>query len=185
MLKQIQLTESDVARFWSHVDKSGAHGSWNGTPCWVWIGTTNNKGYGRFSVKHIYYRAHRISYQIANGDVPDGKEICHGCDNPPCVNPAHLFPGTHRENIMDAVRKGRNGMTTHPESVKRGTESWSSTHLDRVARGIRIASAKLTAAQVLEMRAIPNPDRKELAKRYGISPGMVWQILKRKWWRHI
>jgi hypothetical protein len=88
-----------VDRFWEKVQK--------GDGCWVWSGGLIS-GYGRFVVRHgLYVRAYRFSYELANGPIPDGLFVCHRCDNPPCVNPAHLFLGTCKDNFEDMRAKGR------------------------------------------------------------------------------
>jgi hypothetical protein len=71
--------------------------------CWLWIGSVNNKGYGQLSGQY----AHRVSYQIVHGAIPEGLYLLHSCDVPCCVNPGHLHPGTQKQNMEDAVRKGR------------------------------------------------------------------------------
>jgi hypothetical protein len=110
-------------RFWAKVDKSaGPEG------CWLWTAGAIG-GYGRISAggrhgKHIM--AHRLSYKLAYGPVPPGHDILHSCDNPPCVNPLHLFAGTAQSNTEDARSKGRlatgqrNGRYTFPERTYRG-----------------------------------------------------------------
>lgn len=83
--------------------------------CWVWQGATDNKGYGQIRVRKGTHLAHRISYFIFTGINPEGKHCCHKCDNPPCVNPAHIFLGNMKDNIIDSVQKRRhyNSKLTH------------------------------------------------------------------------
>ena len=91
-----------VARFWSRVRRSDG--------CWEWIGVRTVKRYGRHTepLTGRKLRAHRLSWEIHFGPIPDGLCVLHHCDNPPCVRPDHLFLGTDKDNSVDRVRKGRN-----------------------------------------------------------------------------
>ena len=75
--------------------------------CWLWDGAVNDKGYGVFYWRRTRRYAHRASYEIYRGPIRYGMFVCHKCDNPSCVNPAHLFEGTAEDNMQDCVRKGR------------------------------------------------------------------------------
>lgn len=89
-----------IARFWSKVDKSG--------DCWEWAAGRGSFGYGRFRALGKTDYAHRVSYGLEYGEIPDGMCVLHKCDNPPCVNPAHIFLGTKADNMADRDAKGRN-----------------------------------------------------------------------------
>lgn len=88
-------------RFWKFVDKRGPD------ECWGWKGTTNNTGYGNISVHQRPKQAHRVSYELNIGPIPEGMDVCHTCDNPPCTNPNHLFAGTRQDNVDDMIAKER------------------------------------------------------------------------------
>jgi hypothetical protein len=79
------------------------------SPCWLWTAAKNRDGYGEFWLNDELIRAHRFSYELANGPIPKDRLLMHKCDNPSCVNPVHLSPGTDLENSRDAKDKGRIG----------------------------------------------------------------------------
>jgi len=94
--------------------------------CWVWTGAKNTRGYGNIFVgsigkKTVTKMVHRVAYEIYKGSIPEGKNVCHSCDNPSCCNPKHLFIATQKENLLDMTIKGRrsNGVTLS-EAIKKG-----------------------------------------------------------------
>jgi len=91
-----------MQKFWDKVDKRGPDS------CWNWLGMHNNEGYGLVGLMYRVYLAHRVSYTIAFGSIPDKLLVLHKCDNPRCVNPRHLYVGTHADNVRDRFIK------THP-----------------------------------------------------------------------
>jgi HNH endonuclease len=90
-------------RFWSKVDKSAGP---NG--CWLWTGSKTELGYGWIRRDGIAVKSSRVAWELANGKrIPEGMQACHRCDNPPCVNPEHIFVGSNEDNVADRIRKGR------------------------------------------------------------------------------
>jgi HNH endonuclease len=123
--------------------------------CHVWAGMKDNDGYGRFKLKGKRHAAHRVAWSLAYGPIPVGWHICHKCDVPSCCNPSHLFLGTGPINTADRDAKGRQADT----------------------RGERNASARLTAAQVLEIRADQELSQRALAAKYGVSEATVGRFV--------
>lgn len=110
-MKSRLLTHADralAAKFWARADRTGGESA-----CWLWKAGTN-RTYGIFAISYARQLAHRFAWILANDrDVPEGACVCHSCDNPLCVNPAHLWLGTARENVHDAIAKGRNSPPPH------------------------------------------------------------------------
>lgn len=156
-------------RFWSKVDKDGpipAHRPELG-PCWVWTGTLNAYGYGRLLAPGAGggpLAAHRVSWEMHNGEIGDGLFVCHRCDNPACVNPAHLFLGTAAENSADMASK------------------------KRATRGEAVNTAKLTVQDVAEIRALyasgkpPRGTQRALATRFGVNRGTILRVVAGETW---
>ena len=95
------------------------------TGCWIWMGYLNSGGYGSFYVDGQLRSAHRVSWELHYGPIPEGLNVCHHCDVPGCVNPDHLFVGTQKDNIRDALNKGRlylDGLKLGPIACKKKTK---------------------------------------------------------------
>lgn len=99
-LQRNETPELFAVRFWEKVNKTAG--------CWIWEGALGRKGYGRFVTSSGLVGAHRVAYQLANGPFDLAMFVCHSCDNPKCVNPAHLFLGSNHDNMVDMIAKKRN-----------------------------------------------------------------------------
>lgn len=115
------ITERDRNRFWSKVAVREPD------DCWEWQSYTTYQGYGQFYLAGRQYRASRVSYVLAGNDLGLDQVVCHRCDNPPCVNPNHLFAGSVQDNIIDAATKGRKS----GPNVGRGKTNRAKTHCPR------------------------------------------------------
>jgi hypothetical protein len=169
----LSITQKDIERFWGRVDKDSSPIFYNGTRCWEWVGASNNGGYGVIKINGKQCYTHRISYLLDRGDIPDGLDVLHRCDNTYCVRPEHLFPGTDQDNVDDKVRKGR-AYYPGPISPMHGE-----TH----------ALHKLSAEQVSEIRQRYGYKGKdgatamELANEFGLSESQVFRIVKGESWK--
>jgi len=166
----IQLTQSDITRFWGKITKTDGG-------CWLWGGHTI-KGYGSFYCSSATHYAHRIAYTLVNGAIPEGLHCLHRCDVPLCCNPSHLFLGTNSDNMADKVSKGRQS---------RGAPH-SAAVIPKTPRGIDHPRNKLSEEDVLLIRAIHargEAGARRLGKRFGVSPQTIQGIVNRKFWTHI
>lgn len=135
--------------------------------CLEWQGARDGEGYGRTQQRGKVWMANRLSWVLSHGPIPAGLEVCHRCDNPPCVNPEHLFLGTHQDNMRDAIAKGRFKIAGLP--------------------GVTNLSAKLNDEQVREIRALAEQgvSQRTLARRFGVTQSTVWRIVRRHKWTHV
>lgn len=132
---------------------------WSG--CLIWEASANPNGYGSYRKDGKLLLAHRVSYELTNGPIPEGICILHKCDIPSCVNPDHLFPGTKKDNTHDMINKGR----------------------AKYVFGEQCPAAKLTRDAVLEIRKREAP-AKELAEIYGVSLTSIYSVWNDIYWRH-
>ena len=152
-----------LRRFWDKVDLSDPDG------CWPWTAATARRGYGSFALKHgTLVPAHRMSWIIEHGPIPRDMCVLHHCDNPPCVNPAHLFLGTRGDNARDMAAKGRHGAQTGAMDLA----------------GERNGRAKLTTEDVTEIRRryAAGETQVALAPIFGVSRAMIGNIVRGEAW---
>lgn len=166
------------------------------TRCWDWTASTSG-GYGYIGVgdgSKELVKATKVSWEIHKGPVPKNKCLLHHCDNPGCVRPLHMYPGTQRQNAADRERRGRmhhatgsaHGSHTHPESLKRGDDHW--TRKMHPWAGTANCKAVLTVKLVRKIRAEFNPATMEyadLAGKYNVSSSTIGNIIRRETWAQI
>jgi len=147
------MDEKVIARFWAKVRRS------SDSECWEWTASRTLGGYGQMEVAGKFQSAHRMSWVIAFGAIPDDMCVLHKCDNPRCVNPNHLFLGDTKDNVMDRERKGR-GRSQHSNLFVR----------------------KFTDDQIAAMRAdkLNGVTTAQLMAKYGISRQYVQRIVSNK-----
>ncbi|HEX5016165.1 MAG TPA: HNH endonuclease [Actinomycetes bacterium] len=140
--------------FWGKVDRRSPE------ECWRWLSAVDKDGYGKHTLRGRTVRAHRFSYELSVGELSPGICVCHRCDNPSCVNPGHLFLGTNAENTADKVAKGRQ------------------------ARGESLPQAKLTAANIADIRILRTQGwtQQALADKFAVSQVQISKICRGKKW---
>jgi len=154
--------------------------------CWEWQRNRSPSGYGRVAVNKKDKQAHRAVYECVFGPIPEGKFVCHSCDNPPCVNPAHLWVGTPLENTRDMVEKGRGNWKRTPEHQKKlnaASRKWAAQNIGH-QNGERGPNAKLKDEDVRAIRGSTDSQHK-LAKKYGVGQWTIWAIKNRVTWKHL
>ncbi len=149
----VMFDEGTISRFLDKIEID------DNTGCWEWTASSMSEGYGQFNINGSMLLAHRVSFEIHKGYIPEGLYVLHSCDNRLCVNPDHLWLGTQKENIADMVGKGRH-----------------------------IGDRKLTEEDVEVIRYLFDTKQmlqKDLAIAFGISATQTHMIVRRKNWRNI
>ncbi len=160
-------TKSLADRFWAKVKKTDG--------CWLWIGCRDSKGYGQMSGGSRgapKVKAHRASWILCHGKIPESLCVRHKCDNPQCVRPDHLELGTLLDNNHDTVKRGRHVFQKQPE---------------KHAQGEQVHGAKLTKELVIKIRKLRADGwtQTRLAADFGVSQAAIWSILAGKTWRSV
>lgn len=151
--------------------------------CYIWQHSRRGNGYGQTATpRGKSVPAHRRALELHLGrPLLPGTEACHHCDVRPCIRVEHLFEGTHSENMLDASRKGRLGMQRYPERCYFSKPESNATR----PRGARHGSAKLTEADVLEIRANMHLGPTALSKRFGVVTSIIARIRRNELWGHV
>lgn len=175
----LSLTHEEKDRFWRRVIVAGK--------CWLWTGCVNNKGYGLMRVCRRAVLVHRLVFEMATGEAPGEMEVCHQCDTPRCVNPAHLWLGTHADNMADRDAKGRvshgedhylrrdparHPLRARPELAARGEGHGRALLNDDIVRELR-------------RRRADGETLHSLAACFGVDRSTVTRAIDGRSWRHV
>lgn len=189
----VKFTEKNRRNFWRKVNKDGPlpdqeNPHYTGLDqCWIWTASIggrlhrSGRGYGQIKIKDKLHLAHRISWLMHFGEIPDGLCVLHYCDNSTCVNPSHLHLGTLGENNTERETRQRGNQPV-------GDRSGVRLHPERVARGERQGSAKLTAESVKQIRREYKTgafSQATLAKMHGVNQTLIGKIVNRRLWKHV
>lgn len=134
--------------------------------CWEWQAGKFHYGHGQFSLKRKNFKAHRISYILTKGSIPNGKCVLHKCDNPPCCNPSHLYVGTQKDNAQDRKKRGR-------QNSQKGSKHSQCIFDEKI---------------VLKIRKSFSGKRGEygsIAKKYGVDRKTIFNLITKRSWNHI
>jgi len=154
-----QLTPEQIERLFSNASKKD-------TGCWEWTKCRDPYGYGVIRINSSNFRAHRLSWVATHGHMAQEFCVLHKCDNPSCINPEHLFLGTHQDNARDCAQKMR-------QARPKGESNGQSILTEKKVRLLREFYTELL------------PKQNSLAKIAGVAPSSISQVLNRKAWSHV
>ena len=168
------ISEEFIRIFWKCVDKRGPD------ECWNWVKGVHHSGYGICCIDRKSCIASRVSYKIANGNIPDGMWVLHTCDNKKCVNPNHLWLGNNSDNQKDSYRKGRGA------GFKKGHTPYFHDY-DGQTSGERNGSHILTNDIVYKIRNMLNAGctQRSIAIKFGVKKECISKIKTGRTWRHL
>jgi len=169
------LSEQEIAHFWSRVNKSDP------SDCWEWTACKDGRLYGKVGFRRRVYKSHRIAYWLEHDDFDDELFVLHSCDNPPCCNPRHLFQGTQLDNVRDMHRKGR-------ANTARGDRHKVHVHPELIQRGEENGLSKLKTSDVIEARKLHATGLYsycELARKFMVANTVIRKAIIRTTWKHV
>lgn len=185
------ISARDVSRFWGKVNLRATN------ECWEWNACSDHDGYGVFNLSGRNFGSHRVAYTIIHNAEPpaDTPFVCHSCDNPPCCNPAHLWAGTHGDNIRDCVAKGlftaasgaAHWSRRMPERVARGNRNGAYLHKEKLKRGSSHYMARFTEAEIVNILTMLTQGRAvaDVARIFSVRATHVYKIRNREIWAHV
>lgn len=175
-MKKIEISEERRNRFLLKINKEGGYPQGDPTyqslgQCHLWLGGVDKWGYGKCHLGSKTWIAHRLSYTIFKGVIPDGMMILHKCDNPRCVNPDHLSAGSNADNTRDKMQRRRHQIHTNPDCI----------------RGANNGATKLTTEDVREVRRMREAgvSLSKIGARFGVRMHTIQKLLKGVTWRHV
>lgn len=171
-----RLTDAEYAvRFLSRITLENSAG------CRLWTGPLNDNGYGMTWWMGKHRKCNRVAWEVARGEIPNGLHVLHRCDVRSCCNPAHLFLGTHTDNMRDMTAKGRG-------NKQRGAMHHTRRTPGHMPRGSNNGNSRLSESQVAEIliqHAANRPRQRDLARAYGVSQRLIGNIIHRRTWKHV
>jgi hypothetical protein len=178
----MKKANKDKNRFYKKVNKTDS--------CHEWTACKNPAGYGLFNFggQGMAVLAHRFAWEISNGDIPDGMLVCHKCDNPSCVNPEHLFIGSHKDNMRDCVNKGRFVCNLKTKGHKSfGKNNGTHTKPDSRVCGIKNGNSKFIDSDILKIKKLykSGVSTREIAAIYRVGKSTIWNIVSGNGWKHV